>query len=245
METPQPLQISVSGRIVVEGQLSAPSSATFETAPTPPSQPGWKFWSRKPQTVLARTSVIACLATIALAAGTIGLACVSLSQLHAFDSEATVRLRSYLSIVASRTSIEVAKPVSFTLVIQASGQTPAFDVIAQRGGARPVPYPFPPGTQFQDNEIVNFQNLPNKVSLSPGSTVSILNETEAITQTTYDAIKVQKTDRIYTWGRVTYHDVFGCRRWLNYCFITNDTTAQTDLCAQHNDQEGEPQACPR
>lgn len=194
MQTSQPQQISVSGRIVVEGQLSAPSSATLETAPTPPSlpQPWWKLWSGPPETVLARTSVIASLATIVLAAGTIGLACVSLSQLHAFDSEATVRLRAYISIVANHTPIEVGKSVTFTILIQASGQTPAFDVIAQRGGARSMPYPFPPGTQFRDTEIVNFQNQPNKVSLSPGNTVSIVNETESITQPIYDAIKTQK-----------------------------------------------------
>ena len=108
-----------------------------------------------------------------------------------------------------------------------------------------MPYPIPPGTQFIDQQIVNFQNLPNKVSLSPENSVSILNETDTLNQTIYDTIKTQKTVRIYTWGRVTYHDVFGCRRWLNYCFITNDTPDQTDLCAQHNDPEGEPQACPK
>jgi hypothetical protein len=69
METSQPQQISVSGRIVVEGQLPPPSSATLETAPTPPSQPQpwWKFWKRPPEIVLAIATVILAVATIILA----------------------------------------------------------------------------------------------------------------------------------------------------------------------------------
>jgi hypothetical protein len=175
METPQPPQVSVSGHIVIEGQLSAPGSASSERAPAPPLPPWRRFWKGPPETVLARASVLTTVATAVLAAGTIGLAFVSLSQLHAFDSEATVRLRSYISIAATHTPVEVEKSVIFTVVVQASGQTPAFDVIAQRGGARPMPYPLPPSTQFQDQEIVSFQNLPNKVALSPGNTVTIVN----------------------------------------------------------------------
>jgi hypothetical protein len=246
MEAPRPPQISVSGRIVIEGQLSEPSSGGPQNVPAPaPPSLWWKFWKGPPDTVLAKASVLTTIATIVLAGGTLGLAWVSLSQLFAFDSEATIRLRSYISIVATHTPIELGKPVIFTVVIQASGQTPAFDVVAQRGGARPFPYPLPSSMQFKDYEITDFQNLPNKVTLSPGNTISILNKTDIITKPSYDAINIQNTDRIYMWGRVTYRDVFRCRRWLNYCFVTNDTIEQTDICAQHNDPEGEPQVCPK
>jgi hypothetical protein len=49
--------------------------------------------------------------------------------------------------------------------------------------------PIPPGTQFQDQEIVNFRNLQNKVSLSPGNAVSLLNATDTITPPIYDAAR--------------------------------------------------------
>src|ERR1700720_3080413 len=81
METPQPRQMSVSGRLVIEGQLPAPSSAGSENAPAPPSPPWWKFWRGPPETVLAKISGIASLATVVLAAGTVGLALVSYCQL--------------------------------------------------------------------------------------------------------------------------------------------------------------------
>lgn len=44
METPQPPQISVSGRIVIEGQLPAPSGNISEDAPASLSPPWWQFW---------------------------------------------------------------------------------------------------------------------------------------------------------------------------------------------------------
>jgi hypothetical protein len=77
METPEPQQISVSGRLVIEGQLPVRKSTSSENGPAPPSPRWWKFWRWPPETVLARTSVIASLATIVLAAGTIGLAVIT------------------------------------------------------------------------------------------------------------------------------------------------------------------------
>jgi hypothetical protein len=85
METPQPPQVSVSGRIIVEGHLPvSSSSASPENAPAPPPPPSWKWW-RWPS---APVSVIASLATVILAAATALLALVSYWQLT--DSHAAL-----------------------------------------------------------------------------------------------------------------------------------------------------------
>jgi hypothetical protein len=49
-------------------------------------------------------------------------------QLDAFQSEAVIRLRSYVSIAGTRNKLQIGNPVQFTAVIQAGGQSPAFDV---------------------------------------------------------------------------------------------------------------------
>jgi hypothetical protein len=62
------------------------------------------------------------------------------SQLRAFESEARIRLRSYLSIVATRTPLEIGKPIKVNVEVQAAGQTPALDV---RGHGHTEVAPFP------------------------------------------------------------------------------------------------------
>jgi hypothetical protein len=46
VETPQPPQVSVSGSIIIEGHLTAPSSPSLEVAPAIPPPLWWKFWQR-------------------------------------------------------------------------------------------------------------------------------------------------------------------------------------------------------
>jgi hypothetical protein len=66
METPQPPQVSVSGRILIEGQLPA-SSASPENPLPPPSPPWWEALTAR--------------ATLVLAGGTVALAIVTLVAL--------------------------------------------------------------------------------------------------------------------------------------------------------------------
>jgi hypothetical protein len=66
METPQPPQVSISGRILIEGQLPV-SGASPENPPPPPSPPWWEALTAK--------------ATFVLALGTVALAIVSLVAL--------------------------------------------------------------------------------------------------------------------------------------------------------------------
>ena len=80
METPQPPQVSVSGRIVIEGQLPASSGANSENAPAPSSPPWWKFWKPAPsEFALPRATVWLVIATFILAAIALGQACILLT----------------------------------------------------------------------------------------------------------------------------------------------------------------------
>src|SRR5215472_5821590 len=68
METRQPPQGLVSGRIVIEGQLPASSAASADNERASPSPiPRWKFWEGRPETVLARATVFLAIATFVLA----------------------------------------------------------------------------------------------------------------------------------------------------------------------------------
>lgn len=105
METPQPPQVSVSGRIVIEGQLPAPSSASSENAPAPPSPPWWKFWRGSPETVLAKATVLLAIATGFLAGIALGqawiLATTDVSTRKAADAaiESATTLKTALQTV--------------------------------------------------------------------------------------------------------------------------------------------------
>jgi hypothetical protein len=80
METPQPPQVSVSGRIVIEGQLPASSGASSENAPAPSPPPWWKFWKpAPPEFALPRATVWLVIATFILAAIALGQACILLT----------------------------------------------------------------------------------------------------------------------------------------------------------------------
>jgi hypothetical protein len=65
METPQPPQVSISGRILIEGQLPA-SGASPENPPPPPSPPWWRFWG-DPEALTAKATLLLALGTVALA----------------------------------------------------------------------------------------------------------------------------------------------------------------------------------
>jgi hypothetical protein len=66
METPQPPQVSVSGRIFIEGQLPT-SGASPENPPPPPSPPWWRFWRDTPEALTAKATLVLALGTVALA----------------------------------------------------------------------------------------------------------------------------------------------------------------------------------
>jgi hypothetical protein len=76
METPQPPHVSVSGHIVIQGQLPPASSASPDSVPPQPPRPWWKFWQRWQD-----FHKLTAYATLLLALGTAALAIFSLVTL--------------------------------------------------------------------------------------------------------------------------------------------------------------------
>jgi len=76
METPQPPHVSVSGHIVIQGQLPPASSASPDSVPLQPPRPWWKFWQRWQD-----LHKLTAYATLLLALGTAALAIFSLVTL--------------------------------------------------------------------------------------------------------------------------------------------------------------------
>ena len=93
---------------------------------------------------------------------------------------------------------------------------------------------------------MHFTDVPTPTTLNPGNTVSLINAVPAFDKTAVDAMKVLQTHRTYLWGQVRFTDVFGCKRWVNYCFSINDTAVppRPDSCPRHNEMDQPPGACP-
>jgi hypothetical protein len=166
---------------------------------------------------------------------------------EAFDAsqvEARVRLRSYLSMAATRSTLIAGQPLTATVIVQAGGQTPALNV---KGNGHVGPKP----TELKRGDIIIDApgEKANAISLNPGNTISLVGRTPVpVNQFTYDSLKKGTQYRFYMWGRVTYEDVFGCHRWQNYCFRVNDSNGSNppdiDPCTKYNDAEGPPGECP-
>jgi hypothetical protein len=95
MESPQPPRVSVSGHIVIEGQLTAPSSASPQNVPATPLPPWWQFWRGKPETVLARATAVLAVTTIILA-GIAGLQAWIL-----FTTDASTREAAHAAVTSA------------------------------------------------------------------------------------------------------------------------------------------------
>jgi hypothetical protein len=69
METPQPPQVSVSGSIVIQGHLTAPTPPIVaeSSPPVPPSPPWWNIFRWRAERVLAGATVMLAIATLVLA----------------------------------------------------------------------------------------------------------------------------------------------------------------------------------
>jgi hypothetical protein len=160
------------------------------------------------------------------------------------EMEARVRLRSYLSIAAKRSPLVIGQPIVAIAVIEAGGQTPAFDVKGN-GHAGPRPVTLKSG----DITIDAPGKKANAISLNPGNTIELQSISNGpVNQITLDTYKNGTVTRFYMWGRVAYRDVFGCHRWQNYCFSVNDSNgsnpAEIDPCTKYNNAEGPPGECP-
>lgn len=165
-------------------------------------------------------------------------------QLTAFEGEARLRLRAYLSFFAKRAPLEAGQFAEFTVTAQGSGQTPALE-FTDWGRMAVKPYPLN-GEKLEMKEEFPFPVAQNKMSLSPGERAEMpLRSPTTLTQETINGI-AKGAYRYYVWGGASYKDVFGCKRRELYCFVVNDTKrpATIERCAEYNESEGPPGECP-
>jgi hypothetical protein len=136
METPHPPQVSVSGRILIEGQLPVSSSASPESTVAQPAPPWWKFWRGAPEKVMAKATVALAVGTAMLAVGTVALAIFSLIQIFDFRDQESRRLRAYVFVTKSDLwDIGSDKHITAMLELKNFGSTPRIS-IATKGNHR-------------------------------------------------------------------------------------------------------------
>jgi hypothetical protein len=204
METPEPQQISVSGRIVIEGQPPASSSASVEHAAAQPSPSWWKFWKWPPEMLLAR-------ATVFLAVATFALAVIAVMQLNYNNDMAKRQLRSYISVEGAAilqfgdTSIAPEAHVIF----KNSGQTPAYKV---RGWIAIKMTEFPFSGTFED---VGSQLPFASVIGSGGSPSGIIATKRSLSNEENRNIR-DGTGALFVWGELTYKDAFKAPHYTRF-----------------------------
>jgi hypothetical protein len=217
METPRAPQISVSGRILIEGQLPAPSGATSENAPVHPPPSWWKFWRRSWWEDHQRLTAYA---TLLLAFGTIVLATFSLIQICDFRDQERRQLRAYVIAKSARFARDEAGKLKFGLVSAAGakelliyydvsneGITPAYDVFRLVD----VEYPF--------NKTFNFNYTDGTAAYLSKQQIFGPIRTRGFTQEQIDMIMSGKGPPFVFAGKITYRDIFGDTWPTNFCFM--------------------------
>jgi hypothetical protein len=147
------------------------------------------------------------------------------------------QLRAY--IVAGATDVDIHGPenevsVSSVISIKNTGQTPAHElsvVSRTRLLAHPIKMPFDFTLRTGDD--------PSRTVLGAGQDIE--SESPAEKPFTGDEMMRAKNPeggfRIYTWGSVTYRDVFGRKHYTNFCssLIFDERAALAHASEHHND----------
>jgi hypothetical protein len=234
MENPQPPQISVSGHIVIEGQLPAPSSASSEKTPAPPpAPPWWKFWQRS-SPWWGEHQRLTAHATLLLAVSTVALATFSLIQISDFRDQERRQLRAYIGVAIGQIEKFTATTlVEGSIIVKNFGQTPAYNIIDTGAAIVPAQFPF----------IGSLREL-LKSNMIPAHAFALLNPTQdllinIVSKRLYTDDEISKINdgrewRLYLLGKITYRDAFGEDHYTNFCFDYSAETIRTkqgvDIC---------------
>jgi hypothetical protein len=208
METPEPPpappQISVSGRIVIEGELSPPRSAAPETALPLSSPPWWKAWTWPPEKLLARATALLALATFSLAS-------IAWIQLLHNDDTAKRQLRAYISVDGATVSRfgDTVVPPEAHVIFKNSGQTPAYEV---RGwiAIKMAEFPFN-GTFEEFGTLQPFSSV-----IGSGGSVHGIGATKRSLSNDENKSVNDGTGAIFVWGELTYQDAFKAPHYTRF-----------------------------
>jgi hypothetical protein len=154
--------------------------------------------------------------TIILSLSTIFLWVATRDLVSGSERTAERQLRAY--IVADGTDMDPKQPGQFisNIAIRNTGQTPAHNLSII---TRTCVLLHPPGPEV-DFSIGAVEN-PSNIVLGAGrkiGTSSRLSRHDVTMEEFTDAVSDNGHTRIYTYGKVTYTDVFDDRQWTNFCF---------------------------
>jgi hypothetical protein len=173
-----------------------------------------------------------------LFAATMGLWWATWRLVRSAENTAERQLRAY--IVAEPQGVNIHGPenavsVSFQIIVKNTGQTPAHDLtIVSKTELleHPIKMPF--------NFILISGPDPSRAVLGAGQKKE--SDSRAKKPFNGDEMMIAKEPeagaRIYTWGCVTYRDVFGHQHYTNFCsslLFDDDGTAFSHTSEHHND----------
>lgn len=130
----------------------------------------------------------------------------------------------------------VGEPPHGLVNIKNYGQTPAYDVVCQRG-CIVGPWPIPDDFEFPADDTGRFSG---GTTLAPGVQTSfpIYKEGMSVMQAEFDEI-ISGASTLYVWGRIKYRDVMNVPRHTNFCLGVDINTVSNELGARrshrHND----------
>jgi hypothetical protein len=161
----------------------------------------------------------------------------TVSLVKSADTNAERQLRAYIvakAVDANMSGSDSAVMVTVKIVIKNTGQTPAHDLrIVSKTELLPHPIKMP----------FNFTLIsgPDPSASLLGSNESIESESEPNEPFDGNAMMVaaepESGARIYTWGTITYRDVFGNNQWTNFCssLIFRESEYVAHASGHHND----------
>ncbi len=112
-------------------------------------------------------------------------------------------------------------PLTITLEIKNTGQTPAHDLRSLSRTAF-LDYPLSPGFDFS----LPFSQDPSVGLLGPGESIYIT-ASDQLTGDEWLVLKWDKKKRLCTYGTLTYRDIFDASRHTNICIIHDVTVDET------------------
>jgi len=119
--------------------------------------------------------------------------------------------------------IAAGEPPHGMVNIKNFGQTPAYDIVCQRG-AFDGPWPIPDNFEFPADDTTEWAG---GATLAPGVSTSfpIFKEGPVVSQAAFNEIMSGGT-AFYIWGRIKYRDAFGHQQHTNFC-IAIDPMAES------------------
>jgi hypothetical protein len=206
METPQPPHVSLSGHIVIHGQLPPVSNASPDSVPPQPPPPWWKFWQRWKD-----FHKVTAYATLLLATGTVVLAVLGLIQIRDFREQARVQSRAYVFPVETQIAPLPANKWFLGPLWENSGRTPARAMFVYGACAVDV---------FSvDGHDFNYNDMNKNTSAHPNVLGPNQNTTGTGCFYTSDQIATfQQTGKvIYVGAEVYYNDIFNQPHLTRVC----------------------------